>query len=347
MRLKFFLMMLIIVFCYSFQYSNEVNFQVPPNFPKPVYNFTTNPLTQDRIYLGRVLFFDPVLSRNNAISCASCHSPYSSFAHVDHALSHGINDKIGTRNAPALINLAWQDKFMRDGAINHLDMQALAPISNANEMDENIGNVVTKLNASKFYRNLFYHAYGDSMVTGEHLLKSLSQFMLTLVSANSKYDSVMRGENKFTQQEENGYALFKKYCNNCHAEPLFTCNDLMSNGLPIDSLLKDYGRYSITKQASDSLKFKVPTLRNIEFTFPYMHDGRFKKLNDVINHYIEVSKAKSNLAQPLNHTIQLTSYQKVDLIAFLLSLSDKQFLLDTSHHFPIEILKEINNKALR
>ncbi|MBK8847983.1 MAG: cytochrome-c peroxidase [Bacteroidetes bacterium] len=342
MKLNLFFLLLIVAFCCAFQFAKDSLFQVPPHFPKPVYNFVNNALTKERIFLGRVLFYDPILSRNNTISCASCHSPYSAFAHVDHALSHGIDDKIGIRNAPALFNLAWHDKFMRDGAINHLDMQALAPISNASEMDENISNVVDKLQTSAFYRSLFFDAYGDSMVTGELTLKAISQFMLTLVSANAKYDSVMLGKSNFTSQEKSGYDIFRNNCNSCHTEPLFTNNQLMRNGLPIDSLLNDYGRYTITKLNADSLKFKVPSLRNIEFTFPYMHDGRFKKLNDVINHYVTTGSNKNDFESALNHPIQLTSDQKVDLIAFLLTLSDKQFLIDSSYHFPREILNKMN-----
>jgi cytochrome c peroxidase len=303
---------------------------IPSYFPKPVYNFKKNPLTAAKIRLGRVLFYDPILSRDNTISCASCHSPYNSFAHSDHALSHGIDNQIGTRNAPALMNLAWQPSFLWDGAVNHLDVQSLFPITHPKEMDEKIENVVKKLNKSKAYRDLFYKAYQDSTATGEHLLKAISQFMLTLVSANAKYDSVQQHFTKFTAQEKNGYKLFKKNCNTCHTEPLFSNYTFANNGLAIDTFLKDYGRMTVTKNSRDSAFFKIPSLRNLSYTAPYMHDGRFKRLLAVLNHYTSlppISKAISARVQP---HVCLTSNEKVDLIAFLLTLNDKHFLTDTT-----------------
>lgn len=313
---------------------------LPLDFPKPVYDFTKNSLSQSKIQLGRALFYDPILSRNNMISCASCHSQFSAFTHVDHALSHGIDDKIGFRNAPALINLAWQSSFMRDGAVNHLDVQALAPISNPVEMDENMAHVVSKLQASKLYTKLFYKAFGDSIITGEKTLKAISQFMLTLVSSNSKYDSVMRKQSVFTEQENRGYNLFKKNCVSCHSEPLFTNDGFRNNGLPIDTALKDYGRYRVTNNPLDSLKFKVPTLRNIEFSTPYMHDGRFKKLSQVMNHYTNEIKKSKSLSSELQRPIVLTSHEKVDIIAFLLTLTDKAFLFNPHYFYPKEIFSE-------
>lgn len=313
-------------------------FLLPNYFPKPTYLFNNNPLDNNKIVLGRVLFYDPILSKNNTISCASCHSQYNAFAHTDHALSHGINDKIGNRNAPVLFNLAWQKFFMVDGAINHLDMQALAPISNPSEMNEDIKHVAFKLQQTNLYPKLFYNAFGDSIISGEHLLKAIAQFMLTLVSANSKYDKVVRKETTFSKQEENGYQLFKQHCNICHTEPLFTNMQFENNGLKMDALLNDFGRYRITKDKNDSLKFKVPTLRNIEFSYPYMHDGRFKKLNDVINHYTNAVQQSNTLSVHLQKRIVLSDNEKIDLIAFLLTLSDKDFLFNPSFSFPKDIL---------
>ncbi len=303
----------------------------PPHFPKPVYDFKKNPLSVAKIRLGRVLFYDPILSRDSSISCASCHSPYNAFAHSDHALSHGIDNQIGVRNAPALQNLAWQPFFMWDGAVNHLDMQSLFPITQAKEMDEKIENVVKKLNKSRNYRQLFYQSFQDSTVTGEHLLKSISQFMLTLVSANAKYDSVQQHRAKFTNQEKNGYKLFKKNCNNCHTEPLFSSFAFANNGLPIDSFLKDFGRMTVTKSKKDSLFFKIPSLRNIQYTAPYMHDGRFKRLQQVLTHYSNDFGKNVQTATASPPNIQLNATEKVDLIAFLYTLSDKHFLTDTTH----------------
>lgn len=322
-----------IVLC-AFNIATEHLFEVPKNWPKPTYDFNKNPLTKEKVELGRELFYDPILSKNNLISCASCHSPYTAFTHVDHDLSHGIDDRIGTRNSPALMNLAWHHLYMWDGAINHLDMQALAPISHPDEMGEKIESVVLKLQHSKKYSKLFLNAYGDTVITGEHTLKAISQFMLTLVSANSKYDSVMRKQSHFTEQEAKGYQLFKQHCASCHTEPLFTHTGFENNGLAMDTTLNDIGRMRITKNALDSLKFKVPTLRNIEFSFPYMHDGRFKKISDVLKHYTSGIVHSKTLAQQLQQPILLSSNDKVDLTAFLLTLTDKAFLFNPKHSFP-------------
>ncbi|MCF8422921.1 MAG: cytochrome-c peroxidase [Bacteroidia bacterium] len=316
-----------IVISLSFAQHDDL-FITPKNWPKPVYNFTNNALTKSKVELGRVLFYDPILSKDNTISCASCHSPFSAFTHIDHALSHGIHDSIGARNSPALINLAWQKTFMWDGAINNLDMQALAPITHKAEMANDIKSLVQKLNTIKLYKHLFKDAFGDSIATGEKTLKAISQFLLTLISSNAKYDRVMKKQEIFTSQEINGYRLFQKHCNTCHKEPLFTTNDFANNGLSIDTLLNDYGRFIITKNPSDSLKFKIPTLRNIEFTFPYMHDGRFKKLSQVMTHYTSQIQSSKTLASELKQKITLTSNEKVDIIAFLITLSDREFVFD-------------------
>lgn len=312
-------------------------FVAQTHFPKPIYNFSKNPLTASKILLGRALFYDPILSRDNTISCSSCHSQYSAFTHTDHDLSHGIDDRIGNRNSPALMNLAWKNSFMWDGAIHHLDVQSLAPISNPLEMDEKIEHVVSKLQSSPIYTPLFFAAFGDSIITGENTLKAIAQFMLTLVSSNSKYDSVMRKQTMFTAQEANGYKLFQKNCAVCHVEPLFTNDAFKNNGLPVDPTLNDLGRYNISQNPDDSLKFKVPTLRNIEFSYPYMHDGRFKSLAQVMNHYTKGIDKGRTLASELQEPIMLSSNEKVDIIAFLLTLSDKSFIFDPRHSYPKKI----------
>jgi cytochrome c peroxidase len=321
----------------AFKPMRDVLFFIPQDWPKPQYDFAQNPLTKEKVELGRALFYDPILSRNNTISCASCHSQYTAFTHVDHALSHGIEDRIGTRNAPALMNLAWQPLFMWDGAVNHLDVQSLAPITHPAEMDEKIENIVRKLQQSPVYAHLFYAAFGDSIVTGERTLKAISQFMLTLVSADSRYDSVMRHQAVFTSQEQSGYRLFQKNCASCHTEPLFSNGAFENNGLATDTTLNDWGRYKVTKNPADSLKFKVPTLRNIEFSFPYMHDGRFKRLSQVLAHYTSGIQHSPTLSPSLQKQILLSSNEKADLIAFLLTLTDKQFLFNPAFSYPREI----------
>ncbi len=326
-----------VVFLTAFRMLDSV-LVFPKHFPKPVYDFKKNPLDERKIALGRVLFYDPLLSSDNTISCASCHSSYNSFAHVDHNLSHGIDDQIGTRNAPALINLAWQKTFMWDGAVNHLDVQALAPITHPKEMGEELTHVIQKLQQSPTYPTLFYQAFGDSIITGQHVLLSLAQFQLTLISANSKYDSMLVKKAAFTPQEKNGYALFQQHCNTCHREPLFSTYAFKNNGLPVDTTLNDFGRWNITHQASDSLLFKVPTLRNLEYSYPYMHDGRFKRLSDVIYHYTNGIQKTKTLSPELQQPIKLTEREKVDLVAFLLTLSDRNFVFNPAFAYPPKIV---------
>lgn len=313
--------------------TKKMTLEFPSHFPKPLYDFKKNPLTNEKIQLGRILFFDPSLSKDGTISCASCHSSFNAFAHTDHDLSHGIGDSIGNRNAPALFNLAWQKSFMWDGAVNHLDVQALAPITHPKEMGEDMESLVKKLQKNKIYPKLFLQAFNDSIITGENILKALSQFQITLVSGSSKYDKVKNGEEKFTGQEQKGYLLFKNNCASCHAEPLFSTYEFKNNGLPIDTTLNDYGKWMITKNGSDSLKFKTPSLRNLSYTFPYMHDGRFKKLNQVLNHYTKGISSSPTLAVELKNGIALNADEKADLIAFLLTLNDTAFVFNPNFAF--------------
>ncbi|MEZ4850481.1 MAG: cytochrome c peroxidase [Bacteroidia bacterium] len=338
MKKKILLLSLAGFICSAAILSDFYQIEYPEYFPTPAYSFERNPLSEAKINLGRALFYDPILSKDSTISCASCHSPYNAFAHTDHDLSHGINDQIGTRNAPALFNLAWQKSFMWDGAINHLDVQSLAPISHPQEMGENIGNVTDKLQRKKMYPPLFYQAFSDSVITGEYVLKALAQFQLTLVSANSKYDEVKKGKAEFTDQEKQGYVIFKKNCNSCHTEPLFSNYSFANNGLPVDSTLNDFGKWTITQQSEDSLLFKIPSLRNLSFTYPYMHDGRFRKLKEVLNHYSNNIQPYPTLSDELKSFPNLTSVEQTDLIAFILTLNDKSFVFDPINKYPKKIL---------
>lgn len=314
-----------------------------PIWPKAIYDYTKNTPTPEKIALGRFLFYDPILSEDRSTSCASCHLSYTAFAHTDHALSHGIYDRVGTRNAPALFNLAYRSSFMWDGAIHSLDAQAMAPIENHLEMNETLGSVVFKLQQKKFYRQHFYEAWGDSTVTGEHVLKAISAFLVSIESKNSKYDRVINGLEEFTEQEQKGYALFRAQCNSCHQEPLFTNNTFKSNGLSYDEHLHDAGRMRITHLAADSMLFMAPTLRNIEVTYPYMHDGRFTTLQQVVNHYDQLGSTKPRyLSSELNHSKKLSSNDKQDLIAFLLTLTDHEFLFNPTYSFPKGFEKEIS-----
>ena len=320
---------------FSNQFTTPLYLEVPKNWPQPKYDFKKNPLTEEGFQLGRNLFYDPILSRDNTISCQSCHLQQTGFTHVDHQLSHGIEGKIGTRNSMALINLAWSKDFMWDGGVNNLEMQPINPITNPLEMDEKLENVVAKLQSSPKYRTLFAKAFGDEKVTSQRLLKALAQFTVMLKSSNSKYDKAIRKEESFTTQEQHGYDLFKTNCASCHKEPLFCDDKFEKNGLAIDEPLNDLGRIKITNRPEDYLRFKVPTLRNIQFTFPYMHDGRFKTLMEVIKHYNSLGNDK-NLPKELSKPMNLSDNDRVDLVAFLLTLTDKEFLFDKRFSFPKE-----------
>ena len=345
MKKTFVLFCILFILITAFSTTNDALFRVPKHWPKPANSFSKNSLTANKVQLGRVLFYDPILSRDSTISCSSCHSQYTAFAHVDHPLSHGIENNIGSRNAPVLFNLAWQRNFMWDGSIEHLDMQSLSPISNPLEMDETMQHVTFKLKHSVMYPALFYKAYGDSSISTEKTLNAISQFMLSLISADSKYDSMIRHQVRFTVQEENGYAIFKQHCSSCHTEPLFTNHQFENNGLLPDPILKDVGRMKVTQYPADSLKFKVPTLRNIEFSYPYMHDGRFKRLSEVLTHYTTTIQQGKTLSPQLQTPIVLTSNEKVDLIAFLLTLTDKHFLFNPDYSFPKEILLSLSKES--
>ena len=333
-KTKVIILIIMTLCCVGFSYLSLEVFEYPSYFPKPIYDLVGKPLSKQKIDLGKKIFYDPILSGDNSVSCASCHSSYNAFAHTDHDLSHGINDQIGTRNAPPLFNLAWQSSFMWDGAINHLDFQPLAPISSPLEMGSNIGSVVKKLNQHPYYPKLFYEAFKDSVITGEQVLIALSQFQITLLSVNSKYDAIRQGVGVFSEQEKKGYHLFLEHCNSCHKEPLFFENKYENNGLKVDTFLNDFGRWNITKVSRDSLKFKIPSLRNLSYTKPYMHDGRLNSLNKVLNHYSNEVVLYNNLAQSLKKGISLSAEDKVDLIAFLLTLNDQKFILNKKHKNP-------------
>lgn len=300
-------------------------FRQPEHFPTPVYRFSTNAITQSGFELGRKLFYDPVLSADNTISCGSCHIQTSAFTHHGHIVSHGIADRMGTRNSPPIMNLAWNPSFMWDGGIFDLDLQAIAPITNHVEMDETMENIVRKLKARDAYAQLFTKAFGDAEITGARLLKALSQFMLLCVSSEARYDSVMRKQAAFTALEVQGYTLFKAKCGSCHAEPLFTDHSFRSNGLP-PSMTDDQGRYLITQKEEDRYRFKVPSLRNLAYTAPYMHDGRFLTLDAVLDHYEKGIQPMPSLDPQLSGGITFSASERSALMAFLNTLNDKTFV---------------------
>lgn len=324
---------------FSFKEEAEnINPALPKGWPKAVYDFSKNPVTREGFELGKQLFFDPVLSKDSSTSCASCHLQYTNYTHVDHALSHGINGLKGTRNTLSIMNLAWSKTFMWDGGVNNLEVQPLAPITNPVEMDNSLDNVVKHLQQSDYYKQQFKKAFGDSAtITGQRVLKALAQFMISIQTCNSKYDKVMRKEEgiAFTEAEARGLKLFRKHCESCHKEPLFTNGGYENNGLPPDPKLKDGGRIKITQNPQDSLKFKVPSLRNIEVSYPYMHDGRYRNLEMVMFHYSNGIFQSETLSSKLRKPLDLKEQDKKDLIAFLKTLTDSEFLRDKRFSYSV------------
>jgi cytochrome c peroxidase len=297
---------------------------IPKGWPKPAKDiFANNPLTEEGFQLGKRLFYDGRLSKDGNFACASCHQQFAAFATYDHDFSHGMNNLFTTRNAPALFNLAWSPLLQWDGGANHIEVQALAPLTANNEMGENIDSVLKKLRQDTAYPKLFKAAFGTTLINSQRMLKALAQFTGSIISSNSKYDKVMRGEASFTYSEQNGYTLFKAKCTGCHAAPLFTDHSFRNNGIGINTYLQDYGRVKITNDKNDSFKFKVPSLRNVALTFPYMHDGRLYSLSQVIDHY----RNGINISQPgldslLKKRIALSNAEKNEIIYFLYTLTD-------------------------
>ena len=309
---------------------------VPKGWPRPAYDFAKNPVTRKGFELGRSLFYDPLLSKDSTTSCASCHLQFTNFTHVDHALSHGIQGKKGTRNTLSIINAAWSKSFMWDGGVNNIEVQPLAPIENPVEMDSKLPEIVSKLQRSARYRQRFREAFGDKTeITGQYVLKALAQYMVSIQSCDSKYDKVMRKEPgiAFSEAEEKGLAIFRRHCASCHTEPLFTNNGFENNGLRPDTILRDGGRAKITRNPADSLKFKVPSLRNIEVSYPYMHDGRFRNLQMVVFHYTTDIYQSPTLSPKLAKPIDLSEQDKNNLIAFLKTLTDHEFLRDPKFYY--------------
>jgi len=305
----------------------DVELKIPAGFPKPFYDFKNNTISPAGFILGRKLFYDPILSSDSSTSCQTCHQRVAAFAHIDHALSHGVGGRIGTRNVPALQNLIWQDTYMWDGGVNNLEVQPINPITNPDEMNESLAHVIMKIKRNREYVQLFKRVYRDTVINSERLLKTLAQFTGLMISANSRYDRYIAGRDTFSIQEKNGLQLFRAKCASCHREPLFTDNTYRSNGLKPDTSLNDTGRGKISGAQTDNYKFRVPGLRNIEMTFPYMHDGRFRKLKDVLNHY-SVAGHTPTADADLTKIGTLSDKERTDIIAFLLTLTDKEFLYD-------------------
>lgn len=329
-KLKVIILLLTLVVTAAFTGLDFYGFQKPQNFPEPVYDFKKNPVSKEGFELGRQLFYETALSRDNSISCGNCHVQTSGFTQHGHDLSHGIEDRLGNRNSPPIMNLAWSSSFMWDGGVFNLDLFPINPITNPVEMDEKMDRILVKLRSIPEYQNRFRNVFGTSGITATNLFKALSQYMVMCISSNSKYDSVMRHTGvRFNQAEQAGYKIFKQNCSNCHKEPLFTDGSFRNNGLS-HKFNPDSGRQAITIHPTDRYKFKVPSLRNLSYTLPYMHDGRFTRLEQVLNHYSNQILDEPTLDPLLKRKgkpgIPLTPENKNNLKAFLLTLNDKHFI---------------------
>ncbi|AZA53081.1 cytochrome-c peroxidase [Chryseobacterium sp. G0201] len=306
------------------------NLEFPSYFSELTFDQSGNPITKKGVELGRKLFYEGRLSRNNTISCGFCHIQENAFTHHGHTVSHGVDDRIGIRNAPAIQNMAFLKRYMWDGVIHNLNEQPIIPITDANEMDSSMPEVISKLSADSKYKKLFKSAYGDESITGERVLKALSQFMATMISADSKYDRFKQGKENFTSEETQGMNLFQQKCASCHSGELFTDESFRNTGMYYNTQFKDAGRYRVTLDQNDWMKFRVPSLRNIEYTAPYMHDGRFYTLNAVLNFYSDNVEDNPNLDPQLKQNghvgIAMNDQEKIFIIAFLKTLSDKNFI---------------------
>ena len=317
-------------------------------FPEP--NIAAdNPLTIEGVKLGRFLFYESQLSANNNISCSSCHMQENAFSDVN-TLSLGTDGLQGLRHAMASFNMAWNNNgFFWDGRADLLRHQALMPIQDPLEMNETLEGVVTKLQNTALYPDQFKKAFGTEEITSERISLALEQFMFSIVSNRSKYDLWLNGEALLTEEEERGrFLFFTEYnpgfpqesgadCQHCHAGPNFSNNQYMNNGLDTDEQFSDYGRELVTGNAADRANFKVTTLRNVELTPPYMHDGRFQTLEEVVDHYNLVNSSSTlepEFEQQLPNGLQLTISDRNAIVAFLKTLTDVPLTQDERYSNP-------------
>ncbi len=297
---------------------------VPAGFPAPVFP-EGNELTPERWALGKRLFFDPIMSSDRTVSCVSCHLPEQAFSDL-RAFSPGVEGRPGTRNAPTLANIAYHPYFTREGGVPTLEMQILVPVQEHNEFDMNILDIAERLNQDSSYVQASHQAYGrepDAFV----ITRSIACFERTMLSGRSPYDQFLNGKKSaLTATEKRGMDLFfseKLACSQCHDGFNFTDYAFENNGLYDD--YPDPGRFRLTGKEEDRALFKVPTLRNVGVTAPYMHDGSLPTLEAVVEHYNSGGKNhphKSLLIKPLD----LSAQEKVDLMGFLKALTDDGFL---------------------
>lgn len=285
-----------------------------------------NPMTPEKVHLGKQLFFDPRMSSNDMVSCASCHDPEKGWSNGAR-FATGINGQVGIRSAPTIINSSYQDYQFWDGRAHGLEAQALGPIQNPIEMDHSLENCVAKLNAIEGYRTQFRRVF-NSDVTADNLAKAIATFERTVTSGNAPYDRFMLGiTSAMSKGAQRGAKVFftKGHCSACHSGPHFTDGAFHNIGIGTNSVQPDLGRYNITKVAGDRGAFKTPTLREIARTAPYMHDGSLATLEDVIEHYNRGGIPNPQLDETI-FELRLTEKERKDLATFLLEgLSSREY----------------------
>lgn len=318
--------------------------ELPAHFP-PIPSSSDNPLTEEGVALGRRLFFDPRLSSNNKISCATCHAPEKAFTDGIALSTAGVSGTVLLRHSPTLVNSAWiTNGLFWDGGSTNLESQAFAPLAAHDEMDQNLVELLEEVKADPLYVQGFRRAFADT-IRSAYIVRALAQFQRTLISTKSKYDSYVAGSGvNFSADEKAGLELFSQFCNSCHTAPLFTDNSYHNNGLDADFSNDAHeriymGRFRISFNLADLGKFKTPTLRNIAITGPYMHDGRFSTLEQVLDHYINNVKHSPTLDTAVmkkNGTagIPLSVKEKNQLLAFLKTLTDSSLLRNPSFQNP-------------
>jgi cytochrome c peroxidase len=308
---------------------------------------TDNPLTVEGVELGRKLFYDPILSIDSTISCASCHNQKLAFTDNGRRFSVGVSGQIGKRTSMPLVNLMYHPTFFWDGRTSILRQQVLEPIEDVTEMGETLPGVVAKLRRASLYREAFQKAFGTPDADPDLIAKALEQFLLIMVSGDAKFDRVQRGVEQFTASEARGFAIFNAEANpngvlrggdcfHCHNTAIFTTNELINNGLEPTS---DLGLGALTGDPFDNFKFKTPTLRNVAVSGPYMHDGRFATLEEVIDHYDHGVVVTPSIDPNMHGSIDglnLTSQDKEDLINFLKTLTDDAFLQNPAFSNPFK-----------
>ncbi len=319
------------------------------NFPAPNLP-ADNPLTEQGVHLGKMLFYDKKLSEGESQACADCHRQLDGFSDTL-KFSLGVEELPGKRQAMPIFNMAWHtNQFFWDGRANLLRDQSLLPIQDELEMNETLEDVIAKLSAEQTYRDQFTRAFGTAEITSEKISLAMEQFMLSIISNDAKYDKSLAGSVQLTESEERGRVLFfQEYnpffpddsgadCAHCHGGDNFENDLYMNNGLDTDAEFLDTGRENVTMNTADRAKFKVPTLRNIEVTPPYMHDGRFQTLEEVVDHYNEGIKESSTADQTVLNTkdtgLFLTEQDKEDLVNFLKTLTDQTFLNNEEYKSP-------------